>query len=306
MRKEFASWLEAFGARDERVIVLTGDLGYQALEGVRARLGERFVNVGVIEQHMVSMAAALASQGLRPFCYSIAPFAVFRPAEQIRLDVCVHNLDVKVIGNGGGYGYGIMGSTHHALEDVGMLSSFQHMRCFVPVTGADVATCSDAMMSREGPGYLRLNVGQLPNGYSLEAPFAPIRRLTPPAPTQAARVTVVGLGPLVLNALGPASDSGVADVFVVSEVPVLQLPAALVDSVRATGRLLIAEEHVQRGGLAEHLALALLRQGLSPRLETRAATGYPSHTYGSQKFHQAESHLDAASLHAAIDQLASL
>ena len=102
MRKEFAAWLEAYGAREERVVVLTGDLGFQALEGVRARLGHRFVNAGVAEQNMVSMAAGLASEGLRPFCYSIAPFAVFRPAEQIRLDVCVHDLDVKIVGNGGG------------------------------------------------------------------------------------------------------------------------------------------------------------------------------------------------------------
>src|SRR5690242_17673469 len=103
--------------------MLTGDLGYQALEGVREKLKDRFINAGVSEQNMVSVAAALASEGLEPLCYSIAPFAVFRPAEQIRLDVCLHGLGVKIVGNGGGYGYGIMGSTHHAIEDVAVLSS---------------------------------------------------------------------------------------------------------------------------------------------------------------------------------------
>lgn len=303
MRKEFAAWLEALGARDERVVVLTGDLGFQALEGVRERLGLRFVNAGVSEQNMVSMGAALASEGLRPFCYSIAPFAVFRPAEQIRLDVCVHNLDVKIVGNGGGYGYGIMGSTHHALEDIAVLSSFQHMHCYLPVTGADVAVCGDAMMAKVGPGYLRLNIGQLPPGHELKGPFAPVRKIEVAGATEAPKLTVIALGPITLNALGPASASGRAEVFAVSQVPVPELSPALLASVAATRNVLIIEEHVERGGLAEHLSLAFLKNGLGPRLHTRAALGYPSGTYGSQKFHQQESALDSASLLAQIDAL---
>ena len=302
MRKEFAAWLEAYGARDERAVVLTGDLGFQALEGVRSRLGPRFINAGVAEQNMVSMAAALASEGLRPFCYSIAPFAVFRPAEQIRLDVCVHNLDVKIVGNGGGYGYGIMGSTHHALEDVAVLSSFQHMRCYLPVTGEDVAIVGDAMMAQVGPGYLRLNLGKLPPGYELGA-YQPVRKLEVAGVSRAPRLTVLALGPIVHNALGPATASGLAEVFVVSEVPLPELSAALLASVAATNQVLIVEEHVERGGLAEHVALMFLKRGLCPRIETRAARGYPSGTYGSQKFHQQESALDQGSLLNLIDSL---
>lgn len=305
MRKEFAAWLEAYAASDERVVVLTGDLGFQALEGVRERIKDRFVNAGVAEQNMVTMAAGLASEGLRPFCYSITPFAVFRPAEQIRLDVCVHDLDVKIVGNGGGYGYGIMGSTHHAIEDVAVLSSFQNMQCYVPMTGADVATCGDAMMARRGPAYLRLNQGTLPADYALQSPFAPVRRLTSAKASGAAKVTVVALGPVALNAVGPATDSGQAELFVVSQVPVPGWPEALFASVQATGRVLVVEEHVERGGLAEHLALALLKRGLHPRLETRAARGYPSKTYGSQKFHQQESGLDGPALQHALAQLST-
>lgn len=303
MRRGFSAWLEAYAGADERVVVLTGDLGFQALEPVRARIGPRFVNMGVSEQNMVSVAAGLASEGLVPFCYSIAPFAVFRPAEQIRLDVCVHGLGVKVVGNGGGYGYGVMGSTHHALEDVAVLSSFPGMSCFVPVTGDDVAATADAMMSTPGPSYLRLNMGKLPPAFSLEAPFAPVRRVSGPGGAGAsAGLTVVGLGPIVLNTLEAEVPDGAVDWFVVSRVPVPTLPEALVESVRRTGRLLVIEEHVERGGLAEHLALALLRRGLAPRLWTRAALGYPSKTYGSQQFHQRECGLDAVALGALLQE----
>ncbi len=118
MRKEFSAVVEKIAARDRKVIFLTGDLGFMALENVQRAIGKRFINAGVSEQNMVSMAAALALEGLTPICYSIAPFLVFRPAEQIRLDVCLHDMDVKLVGNGGGYGYGIMGATHHAIEDI--------------------------------------------------------------------------------------------------------------------------------------------------------------------------------------------
>lgn len=293
MRKELCAWLEAYAGEHEDVIVLTGDLGFQALEGVRARIGERFVNAGVSEQNMISVAAGLASEGLRPICYSIAPFAVFRPAEQIRLDVCLHGLDVKIVGNGGGYGYGIMGATHHALEDIAVLSSFPGMTCYVPVTGADVPAVADAMMASRRPGYLRMNMGALPAGRSLEAPFAAVRRILP-AP-DAPLLTVVALGPIALHALDPR-----AECFAVSAVPFTP-SEALLESVRRTGRLLVIEEHVERGGIAEHLALALLRAGIAPRVWTRSAAGYPSRSYGSQAFHQRESGLDAAALAALID-----
>src|SRR6266498_4832554 len=138
MRKEFSSWIENFGRNERRFIFLTGDLGFGALENVQAALQERFVNMGVCEQNMISVAAGLAQQGLIPLCYSIAPFAVFRPYEQIRVDAALHNMNVKIVGNGGGYGYGIMGATHHALEDVGCMRALSTMRVYVPLTAGDV------------------------------------------------------------------------------------------------------------------------------------------------------------------------
>lgn len=297
MRIEFCAWLEEYAASHPEVVVLTGDLGFQALEQVRERIGRRFVNMGVSEQNMVSVAAAMASEGLTPFCYSIAPFAVFRPAEQIRLDVCLHNLGVKFIGNGGGYGYGIMGATHHALEDIALLSSLPGMSCFAPATGSDVAATADAMMQTPGPSYFRLVRGELPPGAALSAPFAPVRRMETPGGHAAARLTVVGLGPAVLNTLAAAGvDDGDVDWFVASRLPLPSFPSALRESIERTGRLLVVEEHVERGGLAEHLALALLREGLAPKLWSRSATGYPSGKYGSQAFHQKESGLDTDSL----------
>src|SRR6202046_5262768 len=138
MRQEFCQPLLEFSGRPE-FLFLTGDLGFMALEPLRDAMGQRFINAGVAEQNMVGVAAGLAKSGLRPWVYSIAPFLYARPFEQIRNDVCLHNLPVVFVGNGGGYGYGVMGSTHHALEDYGALLALPNMRAYIPAFDSDVS-----------------------------------------------------------------------------------------------------------------------------------------------------------------------
>src|SRR5205814_4469990 len=196
MRKEFSNWIENFGRNESRFIFLTGDLGFAALENVQAALQRRFVNMGVCEQNMVSVAAGLAQQGLTPLCYSIAPFAVFRPYEQIRLDVALHNLNVKIVGNGGGFGYGIMGASHHALEDIAVLSVFQNFICFIPFCNSDVAGACDALFAFSGPSYLRLRYGAWPADMGALPPFAAIRKLVRARQAKPSS-TIVGLGPVL-------------------------------------------------------------------------------------------------------------
>ena len=209
MRKEFAAWMEARSLADLRTVFLTGDLGFMALENVQKAMGDRFVNMGVAEQNMISVAAGLAQQGLHPYCYSIAPFIVYRPHEQIRLDVCLHHHNVKIIGNGGGYGYGIMGATHHALEDLAVLSPLANMRCFVPYANEDVPAVCQAMAAYTGPAYLRLGFGILPTGTEAGQAYAPVRRLA-----AGDACTVVGIGPVILNALAALREMQVnSDVF---------------------------------------------------------------------------------------------
>src|SRR5437763_3204983 len=146
---------------------LTGDLGFKALEPLRDAAGERFINAGVAEQNMVSVAAGLAKAGLKPWVYSIAPFVYVRPYEQIRNDVCLHKLPVKLVGNGGGYGYGVMGSTHHALEDYGALLCLPNMHVFVPAFSADVPAIVGKLLDFPYPAYFRLGSSEEPEGVEL-------------------------------------------------------------------------------------------------------------------------------------------
>ena len=304
MRAEFSQWIEAFGRREPRLIFLTGDLGFGALEKVQAALGPRFVNMGVSEQNMMSVAAGLARQGLAPLCYSIAPFAVFRPFEQIRLDVALHHLPVKIVGNGGGYGYGIMGASHHALEDLAVLSCLPRFRCVAPLCNSDVAGACEAVFAHDGPAYLRLGLGLWPESLGALPGFRPVRRLLT-ARDHRPKLTVAGIGPVLLNTLPWIQDNAHTDLFAISELPLPELDAAFVDSVNASGQLLVLEEHVARGGLGEHLAAALARAGVGYTLHHCHAAGYPDGRYGSQRYHQQQSGLDPASLQATVARLIS-
>src|SRR3954466_12612170 len=113
MRAEFAQAMLLLLARRKDLVFVTGDLGYLAFEGLAQAYGERFVNAGVAEQNAVSLAAGLARAGHLPWVYSMAAFAVLRPYEQIRDDVCLHRLPVKLPGNGGGSGHRTIGAAHH-------------------------------------------------------------------------------------------------------------------------------------------------------------------------------------------------
>ncbi len=302
MRKEFSKIIEKIATNDKKVIFLTGDLGFMALENLQKSIGDRFINVGVSEQNMVSMAASLSSQGFNVCCYSIAPFVVFRPAEQIRLDVCLHNMNVKLIGNGGGYSYGIMGGTHHAIEDIAVLSSFQNMICYIPFCIQDVAEVTQKMMDRRGPSYIRLERGSKPD-YVKIPKYSHIRKIL-----NGDRLTIVSMGPISLNAIKAIEaitpNDNIADLFVVSEMPLIKLTSELIDSIKKTGKLLVIEEHVSRGGLGENLSVLLLKHSITPkRFIHLHALGYPNGLYGDQNYHQEISKIDPKSIQKTITSM---
>ena len=137
MRNVFCKSLVAQARRPDFVF-LTGDLGYKALEPLRDAMGERFLNAGIAEQNMVSVVRGAGPDRAAPWVYSIAPFVYARPFEQIRNDICLHGFPVVLVGNGGGYAYGVMVATHHAIEDYGVLLGLPGLRAYVPAFDSDV------------------------------------------------------------------------------------------------------------------------------------------------------------------------
>lgn len=293
MRKAFCEGLLKEQAREEFVF-LTGDLGFQALEPLRTALGKRFLNAGVAEQNMVSVAAGLVRQGFRPWLYSISPFLYARALEQIRNDVCLHQLPVVLVGNGGGYGYGVMGSTHHALEDYGVLLTLSGMEALIPAFDNDLNSLIPMMFETPGPCYLRLGVGEQPKDWQ-PPEFAPWRKLT-----SGGGGVLIAVGPLAGALWEPCqllSETMRPNLWCLSQLPLGELPEQLLQEVSQYSRLLILEEHVAQGSAGQSIMTELFKRQCVPSVvRHKVASGYSSGRYGSQRFHRAECGLDALSV----------
>ncbi len=299
MRTEFAQAMVTLFDKRADLVFITGDLGYMAVEGIAQAFGERFINAGVAEQNAVALAAGLASAGQLPWVYSMSAFTVLRPYAQIRDTVCLHRLPVKLVGNGGGYGYGIMGATHHALEDVGAMRVLPNLRIYLPIAAADVSQVIATMAEDPLPNYLRLNASaRIPGAIP---PFSPWRRLK-----SGRSCVVISMGPVVqgLYEPGAAELLDELEIWSVGTFPMADIPAELSASIREKGRVITIEEHYRSCGLGEALSHLLLTSGVVPEsLTCLHAAGYPSGRYGSQRWHQEENGLRGPPLVSRLENL---
>jgi transketolase len=287
MRNEFVQALLNNLKKYENQIFITGDLGFMALEKLQKAFGNKFVNGGISEQNIISVAASLAYQGFIPWVYSISPFITLRPYEQIRNEVCQHNNPVKIVGNGGGYGYGIMGSTHHNLEDIGIMRILPNMRVYVPCFNEDLEICIEEILKEKNPNYLRLNNTKL-DGVISYLPFSQWRKLK-----NGNKLIVVTTGPVVSNLFDlPNSILSEIEIWTLSIFPFYDLPTELVMSIKNGKGVVTMEEHSNQCSLNESLAALLLKNKIFPlNYSSLSAEGYPSGKYGDQKFHQSENSL---------------
>lgn len=157
MRDAFVRTLCEIAERDDRVTLITGDLGFGVLDVFRTRFPARYINAGVAEQNMTLVAAGLALEGRVVFTYSIANFPTLRCLEMIRNDVAYHDLPVKVVAIGGGFSYGSLGISHHATEDLAIMRALPAVDVFVPGGIAEAVAATRALAERPGAGYLRLD-----------------------------------------------------------------------------------------------------------------------------------------------------
>lgn len=304
MRRSFSDYIENVFDQNPEIYFLTGDLGFNAFENLRKKLGNHFINCGIAEQSMVSTAAGLASQGHIVFVYSIAPFLVYRALEQIRNDVCFHDLPVCIVGNGGGYGYGIMGSSHHALNDIACMASLPSINCYIPAFKEDVGAMVQDFIQNKKPSYLRLGLGKAYQNQShFSGTFQEVHR------SPASRFTLVTTGPLIWNILNHQEIMAIKsdiDIFLIQQMPFQSISKTLKQSLSQTERLLVYEEHTQVGGIGQSLTSAIIHEGIPLKsFIHRYANYYPSATYGDQAFHQRENGLDGESIYSDILNLIS-
>lgn len=262
MRTAFIETLLELAEQDDRVWLLTGDLGFSVLEPFAMRFPDRFANIGIAEQNMTGVAAGLAFEGKIVFTYSIANFPVIRCLEQIRNDVCYHNLNVKIVAVGGGIAYGAAGYTHHAIEDIAIMRAMPNMTVIAPGDPVESGLATRAIKEFDGPVYLRL--GKASESYIYKTPplFEVGKAITVRGGND---MTCISTGDILSEVLEAAEQLAPQ-----LQVRVLSMPTIKpldLDAVRKaadeTKLIVTIEEHSSIGGLGDAVAEIVIKERLN-------------------------------------------
>ena len=171
MRNHLINKITEFAGQNENIMLITADLGFSVIEKFKERFPNRYINVGIAEQNMATVAAGLALEGNKVFIYSIGNFPTLRCIEQIRNDICYHNANVKILAVGSGFAYGTLGMTHHATEDLAIMRALPNMKVFTPCDSISAEAIAQAICRINGPCYVRLERGGEPEIFSKDEKF---------------------------------------------------------------------------------------------------------------------------------------
>ncbi|MGA9994209.1 MAG: transketolase C-terminal domain-containing protein, partial [Pyrinomonadaceae bacterium] len=266
MRLAFAQTLAELAERDSRVLLLTGDLGYMALDAFVEQFPERFFNMGVAEQNMVGVATGLAEAGFIPFLYSITTFASLRPYEFIRNGPILHRLPVRIVGVGGGFEYGHAGPTHYGLEDVGVMRLQPGITLVAPADHEQTRAALLETWDIAGPVYYRLGKDDKTTVPGLNGRFSLGRAQTIREGADLLMISMGSISAEVADAASALADEGInATVMVVASLT----PAPVDDLADALSRFSVAltvEAHYLTGGVGSLVSEVVAERGLNCRV----------------------------------------
>jgi transketolase len=299
VRNDFVDELVTLAEADERVMLLTGDLGFMVLEEFQSRFPDRFVNCGAAEQNMVGVATGLAEAGMVPFVYSIATFSSLRPYEFIRNGPALHELPVRVVGIGGGFEYGHNGVTHFALEDFAVARAQPALTTIAPADAPQARAALRASADLEGPIYFR--IGKRPDAVpGLDGRFE-LGRLE--ILREGEDGSILAIGAIAHEAMAAAEllaerniDVAVGLVSSFNPSPTEDVLAFLADSPA----VLTVEAHYRDGGLGSMVAEAIAESALRCRLVRAGVDRMPRGEAGSQAFLEDRHELSAPHLAQAL------
>lgn len=153
--------------KNKDVFFITGDLGHANEQDFKDKIPNQYLNAGLSEQNIVGVAAGLALSGKKVFIYSIVPFITMRCYEQVKADLCYQNLDVTIIGIGGGFIYGQYGNTHCSIEDIAVMRVLPNMKIVCPANPHDATLLINQVIKMKGPTYIRIGRGKEPMPHEL-------------------------------------------------------------------------------------------------------------------------------------------
>lgn len=265
MRDAFIDELLTAARENADIMLVVGDLGYGVVDQFAEELPQQFLNAGVAEQNMVGVAAGLALEGYRVFVYSIANFPTIRSLEQVRNDVCYHNLPVTIVSVGAGMAYGTLGYTHFAVEDIAVMRSLPNIRVLSPADPHEARLCVHETLRSPTPAYVRLGK----NGEPLLHHEAFATRLGEPIILRTGGdVVLAATGSIVGSCLAASTnlESRGVNATVLSCPAVWPLATTWLSSLPQGSTIFTVEEHSGPGGFGSAVLEAVNDLGLTHRV----------------------------------------
>jgi transketolase len=303
MRTALVSTLCELAEIDERVLLLTADLGWGALEPFADAFPDRFLNVGVAEQNAMGVATGLAREGYVPYVYSIATFATMRCYEQFRDGPELHGLPVRLVGIGGGFAYGHAGPTHHALEDLCITRALPGVTVVAPADSPQAREALRVTLDLPGPVYLRIDKNDRPDLPGLGGRFALDR---PELVRRGRDLLMLATGSIsreVVRAAEALAQRGVSAAVAVLAHLGFSAGPLLSQLLAGYETVVTVEEGSISGGLGALAAEAIARDGLGCLLHARGYRGPLHGPSGGVEFLRRRHGLDAESLVGQVEGL---
>ena len=292
MRDAFISALTGIAEQDERVALITGDLGFKVFDNFREKHADQFINAGIAEQSMAGIATGMALEGYTVFLYSIANFTFMRCLEQLRNDAAYHECNINVVSVGGGFSYGQLGMSHHATEDLAIMRCMPTSVVASPSELWEVTELTRVIYQSKGLSYLRLDKSHFDSEKNQKEEYLTFG--SPRVIRDGCDVTLVVTGGIVTEVIKAADallTKGIsACVISVPFIKPIDI-SVISSSAKKTGALFTIEEHSVLGGLGSVVAEELMENGSAPAVFRRiglrekftSVVGdqrYLRHTYG--------------------------
>lgn len=282
MRQSALTAVYELAKRDPRVLFIGSDLGAGVLDKMKAEMPERFLMEGVSEAAIIGMSAGLAMDGYIPYFNTIATFITRRCFEQVAVDLCLHDLPVRLLASGGGAVYAPLGPTHMALEDIAIMRALPNMTVVCPADAAEMTRAIEATLEWPNPVYVRFGKGGDPIISSAENGFVLGKAITL---RRGRDLTIISTGVMTSRCLDAAKELAETG-FEASVVHVHTIKPlderAICEAASACGLVVTVEEHSRIGGLGSAVADVLADTGIrTPQLRLAFPDAFIG-TYGSQ------------------------
>lgn len=264
MRDSFITELKKQAENNEKIILITADLGFKIFDDFKQELPKQFINVGVAEQNMTEVASGLALEGFKVFTYSIGNFSTLRCLEQIRNDICYHELDITVVSSGAGFSYGQLGISHFATEDLAIMSALPNMSVFVPADAWESTLITKYLIKTKGPKYLRIDKSEGGSALKKEINFEDgFREIC-----NGNRIIIISIGGILEEAIKTreALNKEHYEIAIISVFKMKDLnEKKLISIIRNFDHIITLEEHTLIGGLFSRISEICIKNKIMPK-----------------------------------------